>query len=380
MRRDVLDIWYNAKFLLKFVICGHHEHFAWQNFRLLRYVCLMQDFTQICHFCPPQTSCVAQFFRLLQNFYSKLSFLTTMDMLHVKILYFSNTFASCKISLKFVIFDHHEHVGSQSVRFFRCLVQCKILTKVCHFWPPKTCCMSKFYICQILLLHAKFHSNLSFLTTMNMLGVKVSDFSDNWDNAKFLLKFVIFDHQGYVTYQNFIFFRYFCLMQDCTQICHFWPPQTCWMSKCQIFQINVKFVIFAHHRQVVWHNSSDYCKIFTQIYHFWPPWTCCMSKFYIFQILLLHAKFHSNLSFLTTMNMLGVKVSDFSDVWHNAKFLLKFVIFDHQGHVACQNFIFVKYFSFMQNFTQICHFWPPWTCWESKCQIFQIIGTMQNSY
>ena len=78
--------------------------------------------------------------------------------------------------------------------------------------------------------------------------------------------------------------------------------------------------------------------------------------------------------------MLGVKITDFADIWYNAKVSLKFTIFDHHGHVACQNFRFVRYFHMLQDFTKIYHFWSPRTCWESKCQIFQIFGTMQNVY
>ena len=49
-------------------------------------------------------------------------------------------------------------------------------------------------------------------------------------------------------------------------------------------------------------------------------------------------------------------MSDLADIWYNAKFLLKFIIFDHHGHVACQNFRFVRHFPLLQDFTKIHHF------------------------
>ena len=99
---------------------------------------------------------------------------------------------------------------------FRYLIQYKSFTQICHLWPPRTFCMAKFQTSEIFLPNARFYSNLSLLPTTDKLCGTILQII-----AKFLLKFIIFDHHGHVACQNFIFFKYFCFMQNFTQICHF---------------------------------------------------------------------------------------------------------------------------------------------------------------
>ena len=231
-------------------------------------------------------------------------------MSHVKNVRFSNNFTRCKTLLTFSIFDHHRHIGGQNVKIFRYLLQSKIFTQICHLWPPPTCGVAIFQTSDIVLPNARVYSNLSFLTTTDMLRGKI-----HWRNARF--------------YSNLPFFT-------CTDICR--------MSKMSDFQI---FLPDAR---------------FYSTWPFWPPQTCCVAKCQFFSGIWYNAKFLLKFVIFDHHENVGSQNVRFSDIWYNANFFLKFVIFDKHGHVACQNFRFFIYFCLMQDFTQICHFWPPRTC------------------
>ena len=134
------------KFLLKFVFLITTDILHGKNFRLKRYFCLMQDFTQICHF------------------------------------------------------DHHWHVGSQNVRlFFRYLVPCKVFTQICHLWPPRTCCMAKFQNSEMFLPKTRFYSKALKLVIFDHHGhVKWQNPSNNWCNARFYSNLTYFTCTEYV--------------------------------------------------------------------------------------------------------------------------------------------------------------------------------------
>ena len=161
-----------------------------------------------------------------------------------------------RIFLKIVIFDYRRHVKDENFNY----------SKKCRPNPG-------------------FCSKLSFLTTADMLRVKISTFPQMLARWRILLKIAIFDHRGHVKDENCNFSKSFGPIQDLNQKLSFLTTTDMFRMKISIFP-----KILAHSTTDISRmNISIFPKILAQsrillkIVVFWPPQTYHGWKFQSFQ-------------------------------------------------------------------------------------------------
>ena len=159
-----LKYWRDPGFSSNVVIFDHRGHVEDENFYLIKNFGPIQDFT------------------------SKLSILTTVEMSKMKMSIFPKILARSRILLKTVIFDHSGHVEDEYVNFSK------------NISPIQD-----------------FISKLSFLTIADMSRMKISIFPKMLALSTILLKIVIFEHHGHVEDGKLQFFKNFGPIEDFAQ-------------------------------------------------------------------------------------------------------------------------------------------------------------------